>query len=210
MILEPYEAFQLRSARGQVVPVVAVHAVTPEGLTYSPTPNGPLIGSAKLPVVTTAWENIDLESLRQYRALKGPADDALNGKSTTLQVGPHFDDLDVAMEEIRRHAPSVNVRYRDGRRDSVDFSSTSPDELSDLNRSASGWSMQEADKQEAMQAWENAIQTLETVAYRRDVILLKNRLDRGIWAMREITPQSSTYHANSARAIYELVSHGSE
>lgn len=202
--LGPYEPIIIKTSDGRPVETIAIHAVSPEGLTFSPTPSAPLIGSNTLQKVTTAWENIDSISISPYRELYRAYKRALKGESLVLEIGPHFDELSYATEKVRTTSPSVRLYYADGSSGQYNFSN--PTKRSTLNTSIRGWSMRDSTKARVMDNWAAVKKELEPMLYRRDVILLTNKLDRGIRAIDKILPQSTVFNISSARDIHELIS----
>jgi len=199
----PLTPIVLKSQDGRAVEIVAVHSASPEGLTFSPTPSGPLIGSNTLQKITTAWENIDLRDLRRYRRIYAAYESALKGDLISLQIGPHFYDLSEKVQEARQTAPTLTVTYSDGSTGSYNFSN--PNKQSTLNTRVSRWSISDSSKAHAIDNWSRIGKELEVILYRRDVILFSNKLERAIRALDTIASDSSVFNISSAQAIYELI-----
>ena len=65
--------------------------------------------------------------------------------------------------------------------------------------------MSNADKSRVIEAWSESRKKLELLSYRKDIILLLNKLDRGIKAVDSIQPNSRVFNITAAKNIHELV-----
>jgi hypothetical protein len=65
--------------------------------------------------------------------------------------------------------------------------------------------MSNTEKIRVIKAWSESREKLELLSYRKDVILLLNRLDRGIKAVDSIQPKSRVFNITAAKNIHELV-----
>ena len=201
----PYEPFILLSSSGKEVSIVAIHRIDPEGLTFSPMPDAPLIGSNKLATLKTSWSNLDTQSLERYRELKRLHKQALQGKRLDLRIGSHFTDLDVAQQQLTKIWPLVTVYYADRSQGEYDFRYL-------INSARSShrikhWSMDAGYKADVLRHWSKIQESLQPVIYRKDVILFMNRLERAMRSIRTIPVYSHTFNETAARVIYELLTY---
>ena len=202
--LNPLELITLKSSNGSSVEIVAIHQASPEGLTFSVVPSAPLIGSNKLKKITTPWDNINTKSMSPYRALYSAYKRTLDGEKVPLQMGAHFYPIEDILRTIREVEPRVKVYYSDGSSNYYNFRTS---KRSTLSTTISGWSMSHADKSKVIEAWSESRDRLMLLSYRKDVILLLNRLDRGIKAVDSIQPKSRVFNITAAKNIHELVGH---
>jgi hypothetical protein len=198
----PWELITLKSSNGSLVEIVAIHQASPSGLTFSLVPSAPLIGSNKLKKITTSWANINTKSMSPYRELYSAYKRALDGEKVPLQMGPHFYPIEDILRTIREVEPRVEVYYSDGSSSDYNFRTA---KRSTLSTTISGWSMSNAEKSRVIEAWSESRDKLELLSYRRDVILLLNRLERGIKAVDSIQPKSRVFSITAAQNIHELV-----
>jgi hypothetical protein len=198
----PWELITLKSSNGSLVEIVAIHQASPSGLTFSLVPSAPLIGLNKLKKITTSWANINTKSMSPYRELYSAYKRALDGEKVPLQMGPHFYPIEDILRTIREVEPRVEVYYSDGSSSDYNFRTA---KRSTLSTTISGWSMSNSEKIRVIKAWSESRDKLELLSYRRDVILLLNRLDRGIKAVDSIQPNSRVFSITAAQNIHELV-----
>jgi hypothetical protein len=198
----PWELITLKSSNGSLVEIVAIHQASPSGLTFSLVPSAPLIGLNKLKKITTSWANINTKSMSPYRELYSAYKRALDGEKVPLQMGPHFYPIEDILRTIREVEPRVEVYYSDGSSSDYNFRTA---KRSTLSTTISGWSMSNAEKSRVIEAWSESRDKLELLSYRRDVILLLNRLERGIKAVDSIQPKSRVFSITAAQNIHELV-----
>jgi len=198
----PWELIKLKSGSGSLVEIVAIHQASPSGLIFSLVPSAPLIGSNKLKKITTSWANINTKSMSPYRELYSAYKRALDGEKVPLQMGPHFYPIEDILRTIREVEPRVEVYYSDGSSNYYNFRTA---KRSTLSTTISGWSMSNAEKSRVIEAWSESRDKLELLSYRRDVILLLNRLERGIKAVDSIQPKSRVFSITAAQNIHELV-----
>ena len=175
--LNPWELITLKSSSGSLIEIAAIHQASPSGLTFSLVPSAPLIGSNKLKKITTSWANINTKSMSPYRELYSAYKRALDGEKVPLQMGPHFYPIEDILRTIREVEPRVEVYYSDGSSNYYNFRTA---KRSTLSTTISGWSMSNTEKSRVIEAWSESRDKLELLSYRRDVILLLNRLERGI------------------------------
>ena len=200
--LNPWELITLKSSNGNSVEIVAIHQVSPEGLTFSLVPSAPLIGSNKLKKITTPWTNINPKSISPYRELYSTYKRALDGEKVPLQMGAHFYPIEDILQTIREVEPRVEVYYSDGSSSYYNFHTAT---RSTLSTRISRWSMSNAEKSKVIKAWSESREKLELLSYRKDIILLLNKLDRGIKAVDSIQPNSRVFNITAAKNIHELV-----
>ena len=198
----PWELITLKSSSGSLVEIVAIHQASPSGLIFSLAPNAPLIGSNKLKKITTSWANINTKSMSPYRELYSAYKRTLDGEKVPLQMGPHFYPIEDILRTIREVEPRVEVYYSDGSSNYYNFRTA---KRSTLSTTISGWSMSNAEKSRVIEAWSESRDKLELLSYRRDVILLLNKLERGIKAVDSIQPKSRVFSITAAQNIHELV-----
>lgn len=198
----PCETIHLRAANGQDVAIVAIHEMTPNGMTFSPLPTTPLIGSAKLSTVTTQWENVDVNSLSAYRDLYASYQKAVSGQTVRLKAGPHFYDLNDAMSDVRRLVPKVTIYFSDGSSSSCSMAFNKDDNQIHRVRK---WSIHQSSKERSIRGLEELTQQLEPILYRSDVILFQNKLDRAQRAIRDIQTYSSTFNLSAALVFDEIL-----
>ena len=202
---KPYDPFILRSQTGEDVRVVAIYALSPDGIEYSPEPSAPLIGSNKLKIFKSDWSNIDISSLTQYHELNRPYREVLKGENITLGIGNHFAKLYIAQQKILAVRPYVNVYFTNGRRSYFDFSY--PLYQNQNSYKISHWRMGPAHKREVIEHWRNIEKLLQPVIYRKDIILFMNRLERAMRGVKDIPEYGKTFNITAARAIYELINY---
>ena len=200
--LNPWELITLKSNNGSLVEIVAIHQASPVGLTFSLVPSAPLIGSSKLKKITTPWNNINAQSMSPYRELYSAYKRALDGEKVPLQMGAHFYQIKNILQTIREVEPRVEVYYSDGRSSYYNFHTA---KRSTLSTRISRWSMSNAEKSKVIKAWSESREKLELLSYRKDIILLLNKLDRGIKAVDSIQADSRVFNITAARNIHELV-----
>ena len=200
--LNPWELITLKSSNGNSVEIVAIHQASPAGLTFSLVPIAPLIGSNKLKKITTPWANINTKSMSPYRELYGAYKRALDGEKVPLQMGAHFYQIEDILQTIREVEPRVEVYYSDGSSSYYKFHTATS---STLSTRISRWSMSNSEKSKVIKAWSESREKLELLSYRKDIILLLNKLDRGIKAVDSIQPNSRVFNITAAKNIYELV-----
>jgi hypothetical protein len=185
------------------VEIAAIHQASPAGLTFSLVPSAPLIGSNKLKKITTPWDNINVKSMSPYRELYSAYKRALDGENVPLQMGAHFYQIEDILQTIREVEPRVEVYYSDGSSSDYNFHTAT---RSTLSTRISRWSMSNAEKIRVIKAWSESREKLELLSYRKDIILLLNKLDRGIKAVDSIQANSRVFNITAARNIHELVS----
>lgn len=198
----PWELITLKSSNGGLVEIVAIHQASPSGLTFSLAPSAPLIGSNKLKKTTTPWANINTKSMSPYRELYSAYKRALDGEKIPLQMGPHFYPIEDVLRTIQEVEPRVEVYYSDGSSSDYNFHTAT---RSTLSTRISRWSMSNTEKSRVIEAWSESREKLELLSYRKDIILLLNKLDRGIRAVDSIQPNSRVFNITAARNIHELV-----
>ena len=200
--LNPWELITLKSSNGSLVEIVAIHQASPVGLTFSLVPSAPLIGSKKLKKITTPWTNINPKSMSPYRELYSAYKRALDGEKVPLQMGAHFYQIKDVLRAIRKVGPRVKVYYSTGNSGYYNFHTA---KRSTLSTKISRWSMSNADKSRVIEAWSESRKKLELLSYRKDIILLLHRLDRGIKAVDSIQANSRVFNITAAKNIHELV-----
>ena len=200
--LNPWELITLKSSNGSLVEIVAIHQASPAGLTFSLVPSAPLIGSNKLKIITTPWANINTKSMSPYRELYSAYKRALDGEKVPLQMGAHFYQIEDILQTIREVEPRVEVYYSDGSSSYYNFHTATS---STLSTRIYRWSMSNAEKSKVIMAWSESREKLELLSYRKDIILLLNKLDRGIKAVDSIQPNSRVFNITAAKNIHELV-----
>ena len=198
----PWELITLKSSNGSLVEIVAIHQASPSGLTFSLVPSAPLIGSNKLKKITTSWPNINTKSMSPYRELYSAYKRAVDGEKVPLKIGPHFYPIKNILRTIREVEPRVEVYYSNGSSSDYNFHTAT---RSTLSTRISRWSMSNTEKIRVIKAWSESREKLELLSYRKDVILLLNRLDRGIKAVDSIQPKSRVFNITAAKNIHELV-----
>ena len=117
-------------------------------------------------------------------------------------MGAHFYPIEDILQTIREVSPRVEVYYTDGSSSDYNFNTTTP---STHSARISRWSMSNAEKSRVIEAWSESRDNLELLSYRKDVILLLNKLDRGIRAIDSIQPKSRVFNITAAKNIHELV-----
>ena len=65
--------------------------------------------------------------------------------------------------------------------------------------------MSNTEKIRVIKSWSESREKLELLSYRKDIILLLNKLDRGIKAVDSIQPNSRVFSITAAQNIHELV-----
>ena len=198
----PWELITLKSSNGSLVEIVAIHQASPSGLTFSLVPSAPLIGSNKLKKITTSWPNINTKSMSPYRELYSAYKRAVDGEKVPLKIGPHFYPIKNILRTIREVEPRVEVYYSNGSSSDYNFHTAT---RSTLSTRISRWSMSNTEKIRVIKAWSESREKLELLSYRKDVILLLNRLDRGIKAVDSIQTKSRVFNITAAKNIHELV-----
>ena len=195
------EPWVLRSTNGQRVEIVAIHEVSPEGIRFSVKPNAPLIGSNTLSMKNTSWANIDKQSMTSYPELYKAYQRTVAGDTLKLELGPHFYDLKKLQYELCRIAPDVYIYYRDGRRTNCSIAS-----VAERNREyrVSKWSISQKNKDQTLRSLEELTNRIEPILYRRDVILLQNKIDRARRTIQDIQTYSTTFNMSAAIAFSEL------
>ena len=202
--LNPWELIILKSSNGSSVEIVAIHQASPAGLTFSVVPSAPLIGSNKLKKITTPWANINTKSMSPYRELYSAYKRTLDGEKVPLQMGAHFYPIEDILRTIREVEPRVEVYYSDGGSSYYNFQTA---QRSTLSTRISRWSMSNTEKIRVIKSWSESREKLELLSYRKDIILLLNKLDRGIKAVDSIQPNSRVFNITAAKNIHELVGH---
>ena len=200
--LNPWELISLKSSNGSSVEIVAIHQASPAGLTFSLVPSAPLIGSNKLKKITTSWANINTKSMSPYRELYSAYKRALDGEKVPLQMGAHFYPIEDILRTIREVEPRIEVYYSDGSSSDYNFHTAT---RSTLSTRISRWSMSNTEKIRVIKDWSESREKLELLSYRKDIILLLNKLDRGIKAVDSIQPNSRVFNITAAKNIHELV-----
>ena len=131
-----------------------------------------------------------------YRELYSAYKRALDGEKVPLQMGANFYKIQDVLQTIREVEPRVEVYYNDGSSSYYNFHTAT---RSTLGTRISRWSMSNADKSKVIEAWSESREKLELLSYRKDVILLLNRLDRGIKAIDSIQPKSRVFNITAAK-----------
>lgn len=108
-----YAPIVLKSATGVTVKVVTIYEVSPDGLTFSPKPSKPLIGSNTLDTLTTNWDLIDVDSLKNYPKIESAYRQALNGETTKMKIRSHFTEESSIIAEIKSEIPRITVGYKE-------------------------------------------------------------------------------------------------
>lgn len=197
-----YAPITLKSATGTEVEVVAVCKVSPDGLTFSPKPSKPLIGSNTLATLTTSWDVIDAGSLKNYPKLESAHRQALNGKTTKMKIGSHFTEECSIIAQIKSEIPRITVRYKDGRAIKVPLTEF----LSNRSYSrARRWSIHQRSKDLLIARLEAVAHQIEPISYRSDIIKLQYRIERTIRAVESIQTESGVFNISHANSIKELL-----
>lgn len=197
-----YAPMVLKSATGVTVEVVAIYKVSPDGLTFSPKPSEPLIGSNKLATMTTTWDLIDVSSLKKYPKIESAYRKALDGKTTTIKVGSHFAEESSIVAQIKSEIPRITVRYEDDRAITVPLTEF----LSNKNYSrARRWSIHQRSKDLLVARWDAIAHQIEPISYRSDILKLQYRLERAIRAVESIQTESGVFNISHANSIKELL-----
>jgi len=137
-----------------------------------------------------------------YRELYSAYKRALDGEKVPLQMGAHFYQIKDVLRAIRKVGPRVKVYYSTGNSGYYNFHTA---KRSTLSTKISRWSMSNADKSRVIEAWSESRKKLELLSYRKDIILLLHRLDRGIKAVDSIQANSRVFNITAAKNIHELV-----
>ncbi|MGJ8639889.1 MAG: hypothetical protein ACSHYA_10880 [Opitutaceae bacterium] len=196
------EPFVVKAANGAVVEVVAVYSMNADGMTFSPHPKGPLIGSKKLAVMTTPWANIDVASLQAYKVLNDAYVRALAGESVDLDIGVHFNDLSEIKKRLESAIPNFIVYYQDGTRVKLPLTKF----VTDKNvLRAKHWSVKESDKQKLVEEWGAIYKELEPMIYRPEVSQFQFDLEKSLKIISRLDSESSTFNVSSARELKNFV-----
>lgn len=197
-----YAPVVLKSATGVSVKVVAIYEVSPDGLTFSPKPAKPLIGSNTLATLTTSWDLIDVGSLKNYPKIESAYRQALNGKTTKMKIGSHFTEESSILAQIKSEIPRITVRYEDDRAITVPLTEF----LSNRNYSrARRWSIHQRSKDLLVARWNDIARQIEPISYRSDILKLQYRLERAIRAVESIQTESGVFNISHANSIKELL-----
>ncbi len=198
---EIQEPFQLRSAKGATVKVVAIYTATPEGLSFSPHPNAPLIGSTKLRTLTTPWSNVDLSSLEPYPELKKAHTAALEGRSTTLNLGPQFTDIDQIKKEISSNIPTATF-HRNGQTFKISYSKLlgDKDSFNKYGNKATSSSATALKEQ-----WRGIARELKKIDYRPEASHLAYDLQKASKGIDSLARSGDTFNITAGRDISSLV-----
>jgi hypothetical protein len=184
------------------VEVVAIHRIGPDGLTFSPKPDKPLIGSNALQTVTTEWSNIDISSIKVIPELNTAYLQAEKGKTIPMSFGPHFHKISDSMERISHDLPRASYWVsgelrRIGLKELVkDHGQYRP------NR----WSIPSSERDKTLAVWTKELKDLEAIRYRADVISFRSKLDRAISSLKKISNEEQAFSISAARDIAELLS----
>ncbi|MGB0744551.1 MAG: hypothetical protein ACPGSB_08495 [Opitutales bacterium] len=190
----------LKAANGVEVEIVAIHKISPDGLTFSPKPDKPLIGSNKLLTVTTGWENIDTDSISSYPALAEAYSAAQEGKTSSLSIGPHFHSLSTSQEKVLSYIP--RIKYWVG---SNYFVTTLDELVMDHGRlRPKRWAIGNDDYKKTVDLWKEIHDELGKINYRSDVIKYRSILERSLDGIKKINNGETTFDISSARYINEL------
>lgn len=196
-----YDPIKLHSINGAVVEIVAVHSISAEGVTYSPKPSSPLIGSNTLAVITTDWQLINSESLQAYPEILRARRKAENGTPVNLNVGPHFTDITTIIAEIKSNIPRITIVYADGRSVTLPLTTF----LSNQNyTTARRWQINDRDKEALALRWDAISKRIEPIAYRPEISRLQFDIARAVRSVRSIDSQSGVFnitHANNIKAL---------
>lgn len=198
-----YEPIMLKSSKGALVEVVAIHSISSKGLTFSPKPNAPLIGSNKLQTFTTGWENIDTSILDANPILAEAYQAAQKGKNTELKFGPHFHEISESMKIIRFELPRVSFLQGDDPR----VKSLELEILVKNHRKYKPhkWSMSAGQRSDLLKKWEAEHNALEAINYRSDIIRFRTTLNRAIKGVEKIPSALETLDKSAAQDIAELM-----
>lgn len=197
-----YAPIVLKSATGVSVKVVAIYEVSPDGLTFSPKPSKPLIGSNTLATLTTSWDLIDVGSLKNYPEIESAYRQALNGKTTKMKIGSHFTEESSIIAEIKSEIPRITVGYKDKRPITVPMTEfLSRRDYAQARR----WSISKSSKELLVSRWEAIAEKIEPISYRSDILKLQYKLDRAIRAVESIQTESGVFNISSANSIKELL-----
>jgi hypothetical protein len=197
-----YAPITLKSATGVEVEVVAVYEVSPDGLTFSPKPAKPLIGSNTLATLTTSWDLIDVGSLKKYPQIESTYRQALDGKTTKMKIGSHFTEESSIIAQIKSEIPRITVRYEDDRAITVPLTEF----FSNKNYSrARRWSIHQRSKDLLVARWEAIAHQIEPISYRSDILKLQYRLERAIRAVESIQTESGVFNISHGNRIKELL-----
>jgi hypothetical protein len=197
-----YAPMVLKSATGVAVEVVAIYEVSPDGLTFSPKPSKPLIGSNTLATLTTSWDLIDTASIKKYPDVESAYRKSLDGKTTKMKIGSHFIEESEILGQIKSEIPRITVRYEDDRAITVLLTEF----LSNKNYSrARRWSIHQRSKDLLVTRWNAIAHQIEPISYRSDILKLQYRLERAIRAVESIQTESGVFNISHANNIKELL-----
>jgi hypothetical protein len=199
---ESLDPIILSSSTGIEVEIVAVHQVGPEGLTFSPKPDKPLIGSNKLKTITTKWVNIDLGSIEAYPELSRAYAEAEQGKTIRVEIGPHFHKISDSMERISRDLP--RARYWAGaERRSMSLTQLVRDHG---QYRPSKWSIPEKERDRTLTTWKKEYEDLENLSYRADIIRFRHKIHSAIQSLEKISSREQAFNISAAKDLSELLS----
>jgi hypothetical protein len=201
----PCEPIYIKSIGGQTVTIVAIHQVSPTGMTFSPMPKEPLIGSNELEIITTSWENVQIQSLTAYRDLWSAYNDAKSGRTVSLRIGPHFYDLRDSIETIIRRIPYANFRNGDGRETRVSMAEINRSSYQSRVGNATRWYVSGRHKQDILELLNQVTNELRYIIYRRDTILLQNRIDSAYRLVRNIPTKHDIINHSMVIAFSDIV-----
>jgi translation initiation factor 2 beta subunit (eIF-2beta)/eIF-5 len=195
----------LKAVNGAEVKLVAIYTTTPKGLSFSPHPESPLIGSNTLQKGMTSWSNIDASSLSGYPQLERAYRDATSSENpitTTLNIGPHFNDLKGIRKEIEDVVPLVTFRTSSGQTYTVKLTKFIASK--DRYRAQRVY-ITDIRKNQLVKNWTEIHDRLKPMNYRPDVIHLRTDLKKAIKAVESLNPNSKTFDKSIAEDLEELL-----
>ncbi|MDQ8206188.1 hypothetical protein QEH52_01610 [Coraliomargarita sp. SDUM461003] len=197
--IEIPQIIELTSSAGHTVPVVAIYTASPDGLTLTPHPGRPLIGSTKLQTITTSWDNIATDKLPA--ALKSAHTAALNGQSTTLNIGPELTDWTIAKNAATRDIPEHSY-WLSGKEYTISYSKilTEPATFREHNSA-----LRSPAAQALAQRWKSLANALKPLDYHPEVEQYIYDLTNAAQAIDKLSRSGTSHNTNAARAIQKIL-----
>lgn len=190
------KAFSLYSTNGTKVELVAIYSTSPEGFTFSPKPTAPLIGSNKIQVLTTSWNNIDVDRLPKEMDVAYQSAQA--GKTIQLKIGNFFTDIAAAANEAKSNIPvhrfstNYSVSYKIILTDKDTFRRHHELVSSSVARNL-------------RDRWLSIANELKKIDYRSDAIKLIDELESAAKAIDTLSNAGSSFNVSAGRDIESLL-----
>ena len=200
-----FEPIYLESTNMVVIPIVAIYEVSPNGMTFSPMPNKPIIGSNKLEIIKTSWANINVKSLSAYRDLWSAYNTTKSGRTVKLQMGPHFHTLKDTLEKIVYNIPLATFRNTNGYKYTVSMADMKSGTYRSKIGNANKWYVEVNGKRGIIELLEQVTDELSNIIYRRDTILLQNRIDTAYRLVRNIPTSYNTINMSMVLAFSDII-----